>query len=150
MSQDQNPENVTNPGSVNVADQGDGPLSVDQPVTTGPGTNPGPLVGVATEGDGPLSVDQPVTVGPSTNPGPLVQAAAEGDGPTSVDQPVTVGPSQSPASALTASSSPGESVEPGVTNAGTYSPQSPNTEDVTQNNVAGQVYGEGTPINYYI
>ena len=31
---------VTNPGLVDVADQGDGPLSVDQAVTTGPSSNP--------------------------------------------------------------------------------------------------------------
>ena len=31
---------VTNPGLVNVANQGDGPLSVDQPVTVGPSSNP--------------------------------------------------------------------------------------------------------------
>lgn len=32
---------VTNPGSVNVADQGDGPLSVNQPVTVGASQNSG-------------------------------------------------------------------------------------------------------------
>lgn len=33
--------NVTNPGLVNVADQGDGLLVVDQPVTISPSSNPG-------------------------------------------------------------------------------------------------------------
>jgi hypothetical protein len=33
--------NVTNPGSVNVADQGDGLLSVDQPVTVSPSNSAG-------------------------------------------------------------------------------------------------------------
>jgi len=119
----QNPEDVTNPGSINVADQG----------------------------DGPTTVDQPVTVGPSSNPGPLVQAGAEapGLGPDDPDQSVKVGPSQSAASAQTAQSMTGETVEPGLTNAGTYSPQSPDTLNVTQNNVAGQVYGRGTPKNVY-
>lgn len=32
--------NVVNPGLVNVADQGDGLLSVDQPVQVGPSSNP--------------------------------------------------------------------------------------------------------------
>ncbi len=118
----QNPEDVTNPGSVNAADQG----------------------------DGPLSVDQTVEVGPSTNPGPLVQAADEGDGPTSVDQPVTVGPSQNSAAAITASNQPGETVEPGLTNAGTYSPQSPNTINTTQDTVVNQIYGQGTPKNVFV
>ena len=36
----QNPDNVVNPSTVNVADQGDGPLSVDQPVTVRPSYNP--------------------------------------------------------------------------------------------------------------
>ncbi len=118
----QNPETSTNPGVVNVADQGDGLVVVDQPVTTGPGTNPGPLVAVA----------------------------PEGDGPTSVDQPVSVGPSQSSASSATASSQAGESVEPGVTNAGTYSPQSPNTINTTPNTVVNQIYGQGNPTNVFV
>jgi len=63
---------------------------------------------------------------------------------------VRVGPSQSAASALTSPSSPGSSVEPGVTNAGTASPVSPDTENVPQNNVAGQVYGQGTPQNVFV
>ena len=52
--------NVTNPGDVNVADQGDGRLSVDQPVTTGPGTNPGPLAaGLSSAG---VAVDPSLSV----------------------------------------------------------------------------------------
>jgi hypothetical protein len=118
----QNPQDSTNPDLVNVADQGDG-LTV---------------------------VDQPVTVGPSTNPGPLVNAGDQGDDPLSVDQPVSVGPSQSSASSQEATSSPGESVEPGVTNAGTYSPQSPDTINTTQNTVVDQIYGQGTPQNVFV
>lgn len=75
----QNPQEVTNPDLVDVADQGDGPTSVDQPVTTGPSGNPGPVV--------------------------------EG---------------------------------------GTYSPQGPDTEEVIANNVAGQVYGTGTPSDVFV
>jgi hypothetical protein len=37
----QNPANVTNPGCTNVADQGDGLLSVDQTVTVTPSTSAG-------------------------------------------------------------------------------------------------------------
>lgn len=37
---EQNPADVTNPGIVNVANEGDGPLSVDQPVTVSPSYNP--------------------------------------------------------------------------------------------------------------
>jgi hypothetical protein len=135
----QNPDNVVNPGTVNVADQGDGPLSIDQPVTVGPSYNPGPLVqsGSGAPGTGPDSPDQPVTTGPSYNPGPLVQAgsAAPGTGSDFPDQPVTVGPSQNS----------GQLVQ-----AGTDSPTSPRTINTTQNNVAGQVYGQGTPANVFV
>jgi hypothetical protein len=105
----QNPQDVTNPGVTNVADQGDG--------TT--------------------TVDQPVTVSPSSNPGPLVQSgtAVAGLGTTGPDQPVTVTPP------MTAQ----ETVE-----GGTYSPQSPVTDNVIENNVVGQVYGQGTPANIFV
>jgi hypothetical protein len=36
----QNPQEVTNPGLVNAANQGDGPLLVDQAVTVSPSSNP--------------------------------------------------------------------------------------------------------------
>ncbi len=150
----QNPQDTTNPGLVNVANQGDGPLSVDQPVTTGPGTNPGPLVPAADEGFGigDADPDQPVTTGPGTNPGPLVKASDEGFGLGDAfpDQPVTVGPSQSSASADIAVNFPGEIVEPGVTNAGTFSPVSPDTINVIQNNVVEQIYGQGSPQNVFV
>ena len=162
--------------TVNVADQGDGPLSVDQTVEVGPSSNPGPLVSaankggqpansqtvgpssnpgprvnVADQGDGETSVDQAVEVGPSSNPGPLVSADAEGlVEPLSVDQAVEVGPSQNSATSKTASNMPGEIVEPGVTNAGTYSPQNAKVANVTQNNVVGQTYGTGTPKDVYV
>jgi len=99
-------QNVVNPGTVNVADQG----------------------------DGLLSVDQPVAVGPSQNAGPLVSAADQGDGSLSVDQPVTVTPPQ---------------VSLNTVQGGTFSPQGPDVLNTTQNNVAGQVYGQGLPTNVY-
>jgi hypothetical protein len=60
----QNPDNVVDPGLVDVVAQGDGPLSVDQPVVKSPSTNPGPLVPADDEapGTGTDSPDQPVTV----------------------------------------------------------------------------------------
>ena len=120
----QNPENVTNPGLVNVADQG----------------------------DGLTPVDQPVTVGPSYNPGPLVQAGAEGFGlgEASPDQPVTVGPSQNSAASITAASHSGEVVEPGLTNGGTYSPLTPDVVNTTENTVVNQIYGVGRPANVFV
>lgn len=106
----QNPLEVTNPDLVDVADQGfNGLPSPNQPVRTGPSTNPGPLVAAA--------------------------AAEPGRGADSPDQPVTTGPSQVA----------GRTVEGGA-----YSPQSPSTSNSTQNNVAGQVYGTGTPANVFV
>jgi hypothetical protein len=131
--------NVTNPGSVNVADQGDGRISVDQPVTVGPGTNPGPLAAglAAAPGLGPDKPDQPVTVSPSTNAGPIVQAGSEGFGlgTDKPDQPVTVTPP------MTAQ----ETIQ-----GGTFSPTSPDTLNVITNDVVQQVYGVGTPKNVFI
>lgn len=105
----QNPQDVTNPGLVNVADEGDGLLSIDQPVTVGPSSNPGiiiqgisPVVGLR-----PLSTYQTGTVTPAMTAQTTVQG-------------------------------------------GTNSPQSPSTENVTPNNVAGQVYGQGTPQNVFV
>lgn len=99
--------NVVNPGTVNVADQGDGPTSVDQSVKTGPSSNAGPLIDIVGQGDGPTSVDQGVTVTPPQ----AAQTTVQG---------------------------------------GTYSPQSARTENTTQNNVAGQTYGQGVPQNVFV
>ena len=120
----QNPQNTTNPGLVNVADEGDGRLSVDQPVTTGP----------------------------STNPGPLVQADAEGfgTGDADPDQPVTVGPSQNSAASIVDVNFPGKIVEAGITNAGSSSPVSPDTINTTENTVVNQIYGQGNPQNVFV
>ena len=130
---------VTNPGDVNIANQGDGLVSVDQPVTAGPGTNPGPLAaGLASAGGRGLACpDEPVTLSPSTNPGPLVQAGSEGHGLGTVrtDQPVTVTP------AMTAQA---------TIQGGTASPTSPNTLNVITNDVVQQVYGAGTPANVFV
>ena len=99
-------------------------------------TNPG-LVNVANQGDGRTVVDQQVLVGPSQNPGPLVQSGsvAPGIGPEAPDQPVTVTP------AMTAQ----RTVE-----GGTYSPQSPDTIDTTENTVVNQIYGTGNPTNVFV
>jgi hypothetical protein len=98
--------------------------------------NPG-LVNVADQGDGLVVVDQPVKVSTSTNPGPLVQGltSAPGLGVDVPDQPVTISP------AMTAQS---------TVQGGTYSPSKPNVTTVITNNVAGQVYGTGSPSNVFV
>jgi len=57
-------EDVTNPGLVNVADQGDGLLSVDQPVTVSPSSSAGSAVSAASGsgGAGVASVTDPDVV----------------------------------------------------------------------------------------
>ena len=71
----QNPQDVTNPGLVNVADQGDGLLTVDQPVTVGPSTNSGVTVqGVSSAtGAHSLSSYQPGNVTPAMTAQSTVQ-----------------------------------------------------------------------------
>jgi hypothetical protein len=120
----QNPQDTTNPGLVNVADEGDGRTVVDQPVTTGPSTNPGPLVSADAEGFG--------------------------TGTDSPNQPVTVEPSQNSAASIVDVNFPGKIVEAGITNAGTFSPQGPNTINTTENTVVNQIYGQGNPHNVFV
>lgn len=68
-------QDVTNPGLVNVSDQGDGLVSVDQPVTTGPSTNPGPVVQSSGRAPGAgVPSSQTVTVEPSQSSGVTVEA----------------------------------------------------------------------------
>ena len=137
----QNPADVTNPGSVNVANEGFGvgPINPNQPVTKGPSTNPGPLVpGLANAGGLGLPASrQTVQESPSSNSGPLTQAGsyAPGIGVDSPDQPVTVGPSQNSGS---------------LVEGGTASPTSARCENTTENTVVGQVYGTGTPKNVFV
>lgn len=80
--------NVVNPGLINVADQGDGPTSVDQAVRTGASTNSGVLVQSSSGApgfDGP-SVNQPVTTGPSQTSGASVAGGTYSpQSPTTVD-----------------------------------------------------------------
>lgn len=96
--------------------------------------NPG-LVNVADQADGPTLLDQAVAATrPCTDAGPLVQAAA-----------VAPGHGVLPAPNVTPPMTAGETVQ-----AGTYSPTSPSVETVTQNNVAGQVYGSGSPRNVFV
>lgn len=95
--------------------------------------NPG-LVNVANQSDGPLSVDQPVTVSPSASSGPLVQAANLAPGRGLPTPPPTTPP-------MTA----GLTVE-----GGTFSPETASVANVTLNNVAGQVYGNGTTITVFV
>jgi len=59
----QNPETSTNPGLVNVADQGDGLTTVDQPVTVSPSSNSGAATAAQATGGGSSAVAT------ATNPG---------------------------------------------------------------------------------
>ena len=68
------------------------------------------------------------------NPG-LVNVADQADGRTSVDQPVTVSPPQTAQKSV---------------DGGEFSPEGPNVVNVTQNNVAGQVYGTGKPAEVFV
>lgn len=134
------PTNVVNPGSVNVADEAyDGLPSQVPPIGSTPAsasvTN---VTGAGGNQHRPFSVDQEILIGPSQNGG----ANADGDDPSqvklvasAVNQPVLVGPAQTA----------GTSVD-----GGTFSPQSPNTQNTTQNNVVGQVFGSGTPTNVFV
>lgn len=64
---------TTNPGLVNVANQGDGTNSVDQPVLVSPSTNPGPTIQGANMEPGNGSViASPSNISPSTNAGPII------------------------------------------------------------------------------
>lgn len=137
----QNPATTTNPGSTNVADEafGVGPVSPNQPIKTGPSTNPGPVVaGLSSRpGLGVPASRQTVQTGPSTNPGPLTQAGsyAPGLGVDSPDQPVKITP------AMTAQN---------TVQGGTASPTKKNLITTTQNTVVGQVYGTGRPTNVFV
>jgi hypothetical protein len=129
---------VTNPGLVNVVTQGDGLTLVNQTITVGPSTNPGPTAAglTAAPGLGTDSPDQPVTVSPSTNPGPLVQGAALAPGlgvaPLSAGQV---------SDAMTAQL---------TIQGGTASPTSPNTINTMENTVVNQVYGTGAPARVFV
>lgn len=164
---------VTNPGSVNVADQSfDGlPTNAtaadgqDQPANASANNIIGATAEVAGHGvatnltaaDGqdqpasasvnnvngfiaaqrPVSVEQPVTV---SSPATTALLTVDGDNESSVqrvsvDQPVTV-------------SSPGPSLN--NVNGDNESSVSSRVITTTQNTVAGQVYGIGTPANVFV
>ena len=135
------PSDVTNPGSVNAGSESFGldPIAPNQPVRTGPSTNPGPTVsGLASApGRGPSSPNQPVTVSPSSNAGPITQGGSykPGLGDVDVNQPVTVGPSQNSGVLVAAD---------------VASPTKPDCINTIENNVVDQVYGTGSPTNIYI
>jgi hypothetical protein len=74
--------NVVNPGIVNVADQGDGPVVVDQAISVArPSSNSGPAARGLDYADGSVVVDQEVAVArPSTNSGPTARGLTYADG----------------------------------------------------------------------
>lgn len=129
-------EDVTNPGVVNVADEGYDGLPEEVPPF---GQVPASASAINDRGEVSveklLSVDQPVTVSePATSALDNERGEVSVQKLISVDQPVTV---QVPGEPLLSVAG------------GTYSPTSPNVKNTTLNNVAGQVYGTGNPTNVY-
>ena len=125
------PTNVVNPGLTNVADEAyDGfpadfraSNGVTQPVSISPNNE------IKRGGnERPFVVDQEIVVGPSQSAGPTVLGGDSSVKLTSVDQEIVVGPSQSAGPTISG---------------GTFSPQSPNVQNTTQNSVVGQTYGNG-------
>lgn len=133
------PKDVTNPGSVNVADQGYDFLAVpDQPVTvSSPASSAVRTVDADDGSTRPVSVDQPVTV--SSPASTAVRTVSGNNGsrrPVSVDQPITV-------------TTPGPPLL--TVQAGSFSPdQAGAGPNITQNNVAGQTFGTGLPANVFV
>lgn len=154
------PTNVTNPGLVNAADQafdglpvqvppvGATPASASATTASGGGSSvDGPITdSLALEGT-PSDVSQTTKITPasaavtnlrgdavSVGSPPADTLAAAGT-PSDVNQTVGVGAAQNA----------GASVD-----GGTFSPRTVNTIEVTQNNVAGQRYGTGTPQNVFV
>lgn len=132
-------EDVTNPGVVNVADQAfDGAPNPDQAVTV---TVPASTGAINFDGDdqksgGIASPDQAVKISSPASTSATTFSGGDGDerGLNSVDQPVTV---QVPGA-------PDISFDGGLFHPGGV------PVDVTQNNVAGQVYGVGVPANVFV
>jgi hypothetical protein len=116
---------VTNPGLVNVADQGDGLTVIDQAIATGPSTNAGKIAQAAKHAPGKgVAAPSPPNVTPAMTAQESVSAA---DGAPGLG---------------TASPSPGD-VTPAMTaqrsvDGGTASPVSPNTANTTANTVIGE------------
>jgi hypothetical protein len=112
---------VTNPGSVNAADQAFGtgvpverPRFGSVPASTGPNN---------ADGDDP----SPLT--------PISSSLATSGTPTDVNQTVDIAPAQTAGVNI---------------NGGTYSPQSANVVNTSENNVAGQIFGKGVPANVFV
>ena len=112
---------VTNPGSVNAADEAFG---------TGVAAPPPPLVDVPSSNSG-----NTFKGGHSSVDGPISSSVATSGTATDANQTVDVAPPQTAGTNV---------------NGGTFSPQSANTINTTQNNVVGQVLGQGTPKNVFV
>ena len=136
------PANVTDPGMVNVEDQAFNGLPVQVPpfvqipATTSPNNALGSTAlptGIGVSAQAPAFVQTPATTGPNQ---------ADGDDPSqvrpveqAVNQPIQVGLPQVAGTTI---------------QGGTASPLSANVITTTQNNVAGQRYGTGTPANVFV
>ena len=119
------PTNVVNPGLVNVADQADGLIVVEQPITIErPSQNSGPTSRGLEFADGMVLVEQPVTVGPSQSSGPT-----EKGGDLAPGLGVAMPSPSTRSDPMTAQ----ETIE-----GGTASPTSANSINTTENTVAGQ------------
>lgn len=154
------PLNNTNPDLVDVADQGydglpsqvppigstpasisptnadGGGSSVDGPISSSIATSGGPTDGNQTIDVAPTQVHRlNLDGGGSSVDGPISSSVATSGGPTDANQTVDITPPQTAQTNV---------------NGGTFSPQSPNTSNTTQNNIAGQTYGTGTPRNVFV
>jgi len=151
---------VFTPGSVRAADEAfDGlPAQVPSFVQVPAQISPNNVDGGGSQVDGPI-VDSLALSGTPSDPNQTILITpqqtstnnVDGDG-SSVDGPVV--------SSLAISGTPSDPAQtvhvipPQTANTnvdgGTFSPQSVNTINTTQNNVAGQVLGTGTPANVFV
>jgi len=139
-----NPQDVYTPGSTRAADEAFDSLPANVQASNNPNqttpANASPN-NVVTNINGPGSlqpfvVDQEILVGPAQTAGTNIPGDASGNTkPVKVDQEIGVGPSQNAGT---------------LVQGGTFSPQSANTQNTTQNSVVGQTYGTGTPSNVFV
>ena len=111
---------VTNPGSVNADSQAFDGLASQNPSI---GSSPASTGPNNADGDDPSPVK------------PISSSLATSGTPTDTNQTVDVTPQQTPVASV---------------NGGTFSPQSANVVNTTQNSVVGQQFGTGVPINVFV
>ena len=127
----------TNPGLVSVADEAyDGlPINVPSFEQVPASASPNNVAAAnAVAGTG-VATTSPAGTGPAQTAGTNVDGSVSQVDALSVDQSVVV-------------STPGPSLV--TVESGNFKPGNATLSDVTANNVAGQVYGLGTPTNVYV